>query len=356
MDTIITFLLFFIIFTVIVVAHEGGHFLVAKKCGIKVYEFMVGIGPALVSFNKGGTKYSLRLFPLGGACVYDDLAELGNDDEDRVYDDCHFRNAKVWDRIATVFAGPLFNFLLAFILGIFVISAVGVDRPVISDVMDGFPAKEAGIMGGDEILSLNNHRIFFYRELSMFTLFYKGGDNVSVEYLRDGKKYTTVIVPKYFEEEERYLFGFQGYVGRVKVNPIATLGYSIWEVKYWVESTIKSLGMLFNGGASVKDLSGPVGVAQVVGDTYTESKSDGVFYIWLNMLNIAILLSSNLGVMNLLPIPAFDGGKLCLLFFEAITKVKPSQKVEAAVNIVGFLCIISLMILVMFNDVSRLFG
>lgn len=355
MDNLVTILLFFIMFTVIVVAHEGGHLLIAKKSGIKVYEFMVGIGPTLISFTKGDTKYSLRLLPLGGACVYDDLSTLDSDEE-RVLDEHHFRNAGVWARIATVFAGPFFNFLLAFILSIFVVSAIGVDRPVIANVMDGFPAKEAGMQSGDEIVALNGHRIFFYRELSMFTLFYNSGDKVNIDYMRDGKRCSTVLIPKYYEEENRYLFGFSGYMGREKVNPIVTLGYSAWEVKYWVESTIKSLGMLFNGKASVNDLSGPVGVVQVVGDTYQESKPDGLYYIWLNMLNLAILLSANLGVMNLLPIPAFDGGKLCLLFFEAITKMKPTEKVEAVINVVGFFFIISLMVLVMFNDISRLVG
>lgn len=354
MDSVISIILFFLIFTLIVLAHEGGHCLIAKKCGIRVYEFMVGIGPAIAKFKKGDTKYSLRVLPFGGACIYDDIEALEKDEE-RVLDEHHFRNANVFDRIATVFAGPLFNFLFAFVLSVFVLSAVGVDRPIIYDVMDDYPAKEAGIKPGDEIVSLDGHRIFFYREISMFAMFYEDGEPVKLTYKRDGSKIDTILYPKYSEEDGRYLFGFMGSIGREKVNPIKTMGYAAMEVKYWIEATIKSIGMMFSGRFSMDDVAGPVGVAQVVGDTYTESKADGIYYIWINMMNIAILLSSNLGVMNLLPIPAFDGGRIVLLLYEAITKKKPSEKVEAVINMVGFALILSIMAIVMVHDVGRLF-
>lgn len=351
LDIIVEICLFLIIFTTIVVAHEGGHCIIAKKSGIRVHEFMVGVGPVLLEFTRNDTRYTLRLFPLGGACLYDSLDESDKNPED----EHSFANAPVWDRIATVFAGPFFNFLLAFFFSLFIVGSIGVDRPVIYAVMDDYPAKEAGIEAGDEIVSLNNEKIYLYRDISMFALFYKDGSSVDVTYKRDGQLYKTTIVPKYSEESERYLFGFAGSKGREKVGPLQVIAYSAYEVKYWIVSTIKSVGMLFSGEMSKDDLSGPVGVAQVVGKTYEDSKQDGLFYIWLNMLNIAVLLSANLGVMNLLPIPAFDGGRLVVLFVEVLRRKKADMKVEAAINVVGMVAILALMGYVMVNDISRFF-
>ena len=350
-DIIIEICLFFIIFTTIVVAHEGGHCIIAKKSGIRVNEFMVGVGPVIAEFTSNETRYTLRLLPLGGACIYDSLEES----ENKSLDEHSFSNANVWDRIATVFAGPFFNFLLAFFFSLFIVGSIGVDKPVIYKVMDDYPAKEAGIKSGDEIISLNNDRIRLYRDISMFTMFYESGESVEVKYKRDGEIFTTTLTPKYNEEEDRYLFGFAGSMGREKVGPFKVIGYSAYEVKYWIVSTVKGLGMMLSGSFSKDDLAGPVGVAQVVGDTYKESKQDGMFYVWLNMLNIAVLLSANLGVMNLLPIPAFDGGRLVLLFIEVIRRKKADVKVEAAINVVGMVAILALMGFVMVNDISRFF-
>lgn len=351
LDVVVEIILFFVIFTAIVVAHEGGHCLIAKKRGIRVNEFMVGIGPAIMSFERGGTKYSLRILPLGGACLYDSLDESLRDEND----EHAFMNSPVGDRIATVFAGPLFNFLLAFFFSLFIVGSIGIDRPIIHSVMDGYPAKEAGIKAGDEIVSLNGERIYLYRDISMFTLFYENGESVDVVYKRDGELYKTTLTPKFYEEENRYLFGFSGSMGRQKVGVLKVIGYSAYEVKYWISATIKSIGLMFKGRFSKDDLQGPVGVAQAIGDTYKESKQDGIYYVWLNMMSIAVLLSSNLGVMNLLPIPAFDGGRLLLLFVEVIRRKKADMKVEAVINVIGMIAILAIMGYVMINDISRLF-
>ena len=341
-------ILFLIIFTVIILVHEGGHFLLGKKSGIGVVEFSLGLGPTILGFTRNGTKYSLKLLPFGGACMFE--GEDGDSSSSTA-----FPNAPVWGRIATVAAGPIFNFLLAFFLSLFVIGSIGYDAPVIADVMEGYPAAEAGMQGGDQITKMGDTSIHLYREVSMYAQFHKTNETVKVEYIRDGEKFTTEITPQYSEEDGRYLFGFKGSVGRVKGNPIQVIGYSAYEVKYWIDVTFKSLGMLFTGQVSKDDISGPVGVAQVVGEVYEEAKPDGAYYVWLSMMNIAILLTANLGVMNLLPLPALDGGRLVFLIIEAIREKRVDPEKEGMVHFVGLVVLMAFMVFIMFNDISKLF-
>ena len=142
---------------------------------------------------------------------------------------------------------------------------------------------------------------------------------------------------------------------RVKAGPWETIKYGVYEVRYWILTTIDSLKMLFTGQVTINDMSGPVGVVDAIGTTYEQSKSDGVYYVWLNMLNISILLSANLGVMNLLPIPALDGGRLVFLIIEAVRRKRIDPEKEGMVHFVGLMALMVLMVVVMFNDVRKLF-
>lgn len=349
MDYIYKIILFIVIFLSIILIHEGGHLIISKKNGIGVSEFFVGFGPVVFQKEINGTKYSLRLIPFGGACVYEGL-----DDEEAYASKSAFTNAPVWRRIATVAAGPIANFFLAFFLGIFLIGSIGFDAPVISEVMDGYPAKEAGIMPGDVITKLDNTRIVVYKDIRSYTMFFQG-NSAKVEYLRDGQKYTTVITPKYDPESGRYLFGLIGPKEMTRANPLQVIRYSAHEVWYWIDLSYKSLGMIFQGRVTKDDVVGPVGVAQTVGDVYDESKDDGAYYVWLNMLNLTILLSSNIGVMNLLPLPALDGGRLLFLFIEVVRRKKMDQDKEAIIHFAGVVILAAFMIFIMMNDVSRFF-
>ena len=346
MGTVIKILLFFLIFTVIVVCHEGGHCLIGKKSGIGVKEFAIGLGPTLIGFTKGGTKYSIKALPFGGICIFE------GDDGDEASEGS-FRNAGVWQRIATVAAGPMMNFVLAFVLSVFVIASIGVDTPVLSSVMQGFPAEKAGLLAGDEIVSIAGRRISVYRDITLWTMVHEG-EPAEVVYRRDGELHSTVITPEYYEEAGRFLFGFTGPMEYVKMNPLQVLRYSAVEVRYWIEVTIKSLGMLGRGKYSVNDLAGPVGVAQIVGEVYEDSKSDGAYYVWLNMLNLTVLLTADLGVMNLLPLPALDGGRLLFLLIEAVTRKRPSARTEGIITLIGASFLVMLMVFVMVNDIMRL--
>ena len=142
---------------------------------------------------------------------------------------------------------------------------------------------------------------------------------------------------------------------RTKLDPVGVLKYSAYEVKYWIATTIDGLKLLVSGRLGLNDMSGPVGVVNMIGSTYEESKSDGGFYVWLNMLNISILLTANLGVMNLLPLPALDGGRLVFLFLEAIRRKRIDPEKEGMVHMIGLLALMLLMVVIMFNDVRKLF-
>ncbi len=335
------------IFSVIIIIHEFGHFLLAKLNGITVVEFSLGMGPRILSTVKGGTRYSWKLLPFGGSCMM-----LGEDESNK--EKGAFGSKSVWARMAVIAAGPIFNFLLAFVLSVLVIGSIGYDKPQIRGIVEGYSADEAGMQAGDVIKKMNGKTIHFYREVSNYTTFHQG-ETVHVVYERDGQEYEATLVPKQ-AEDGRMILGITGSSSyREKTNPVETLKYSVYEVKYWIETTIESLGMMMQGKVSLDDVSGPVGVVSVIGETYEESAKDGGFYIWINMLNISILLTANLGVVNLLPIPALDGGRLVFLIIEAVRGKKIDEEKEGMIHLVGMALLMALMIVVMFNDVRKIF-
>lgn len=336
-----------LIFSILIIFHELGHFWLAKANGIRVNEFSLGLGPTLFGVTKGETKYSLKLLPFGGACMME--GEDGESSDERA-----FGNKSVWARISVVAAGPAFNFIMALVFSFILVCNIGYDIPVISDVTPGYAAEEAGMQSGDKILKMNGKNIHFYREISSYSM-YHAGETVEITYERDGEKYQTTLVPKYDEELGRYLYGFQGMVENTHGNLWENMKYSVYEVKYWISTTLGSLKLLVTGGVSINDMSGPVGIVDVIGDSYEESVSYGYYAAFLQMLYICIILAANLGVMNLLPIPALDGGRLVFLIVEAIRRKKIDPEKEGMVHFVGIVLLFALMIVVMFNDIRKIF-
>ena len=348
MVVVLNILVAILVFSLLVLFHELGHFSLAKLNGIRVNEFSLGLGPTIFGFTKGETKYSLKLLPFGGACMME--GEDENSDDDRA-----FNKKGVWARISVVAAGPIFNFIMAFVFSAIVLGFVGVDKPVLTDVIDGYAAQEAGLQAGDVIVGMGGKDIHFYREVSVYSTFHVG-EPVEIVYERDGQEYTTTLVPKYDEELGRYLYGFIASGAREKVGFFPTIGYAFCEVGYYIDTTIQSLKLMFTGGVTVNDLSGPVGIVQNMGEVYEESvENDGYFYALLNMMNWAIMLSANLGVMNLLPIPALDGGRLVFLVIEAIRGKAISPEKEGMVHMIGIILLFGLMFVVMFNDIRKIF-
>ncbi len=420
-----------IIFSVVIFIHELGHFLLAKWNHIVVEEFSIGMGPRLVSFERGGTRYSLKVFPIGGSC-----AMMGEDLEDTRQGS--FQGASVWGRISVVAAGPVFNFLLSFLLSVIIVGAVGSDTPRIVEVAEGSNAEAAGLEAGDIIEEFNGYHVDLGKDLYVYTYLneLEAGETVEMTVLRDGEK---VELSFALDANERYLLGlnrsgdgtmtvdsliagmpledagleagdvitsvdgyeiesaedYDAYIAEhplsdqevtltyerdgleyeVTIVPavyrtpslgfsynlssekkegIEILEYGFYEVKYMVRSTLMSLRELVRGGLGMNDLSGPVGVVDAIGDTYEASKSEGTLILWMNLLNMAVLLSANLGVMNLLPLPALDGGRLVFLIIEAIRRKPGNRQIEGAVHFAGFVLLMCLMVFIVYSDIMKL--
>jgi len=266
-----------------------------------------------------------------------------------------FPNKNVWQRISVVFAGPFFNFILAFVCAFVVICFTGYDAPVIYQTIDGYPAAEAGLTAGDTIVSINGHHVHFASDVRAYSLFHLGED-ATIVYKRDGVKYTTTVVPKYSEEDGTYLYGFQWSGVAKKDNIFANFGHAFYEVRYYIYVTLQSLRSLVTGGASMNDLSGPVGIVSTVGNDYEAAVAyGGLRSGFLMLMEWMILLSANLGVMNLLPLPALDGGRLVFLIVEAIRRKKVDPNKEGFVHMIGIVLLLLLMVIVMFNDIRKLF-
>lgn len=354
-----TIILFIIVFGVVVISHELGHFLIGRKNGIRVVEFAVGMGPTLFSFMAGGTKCSLKLLPFGGACMFE--GEDGLEREQGISaeraetgEGVAFTEAGVWARIATVFAGPFFNFILAFLIALILTAFTGVDLPVVGTVMEGSAASEAGLRQGDVITGIGHEPIHFYREVSMISSLNQG-EKMEITYERNGEKAHTALTPQYSEEDGRYYMGITNGGEYLECNPLQVFQYGFYEVEYWVKLTYKSLAMLIRGKMTKDDVAGPVGIAQVVGTSYDQAeKAYGTSYAILMMLQIVVLLSVNLGIMNLLPLPALDGGRLAFMFVEVLRgKPVPPEK-EGMVHFAGLVVLMVLMVFIMYNDIMRL--
>lgn len=358
-----TIIFFLIIFSVIVVGHEGGHFIVAKINGIHVVEFTVGLGPKLLHFKAGGTEFSIRALPFGGACIFENPDEADDkkdeDEEDKLVNDIvedknrkSFKDASVWSRIATVVAGPLFNVILAYILGLFIVFFCGESGTTISSVTPDMPAYEAGMQAGDKITKINGERIYLFSEIRLMA-FVDNHETWKVEYEREGQRYETVVTPVFTNSTTRVI-GIESK-DFIDCSNLKMFKYSFLEVRYWVKATFKSLKMLFTGRLTKDDVSGPVGMAQIIDTTIDETKQYGVFTVILNMVNIAVLLSVNLGIMNMLPFPALDGGRLLFLLVEAVIRKPVPQKFEAVVHGAGIIILLLLSVFVLINDITKFF-
>lgn len=335
-----------LVFSTIVCVHELGHFLLAKANGIRVNEFSIGMGPRLLSMVKGETRYSLKLLPLGGSC------EMGEDDADDISEGS-FNSKSVWARIAVVAAGAIFNFILAFLFSVIVVGYTGYDEPVISGVSEGYAAEVKGMQAGDRIIEMNGKRTHLWREVTNYNRFHQG-ETVELVYERDGKQYEVTLEPKK-GEDDYYRLGLLSPESYTKGNVFRTFQYAVYEVKFWICTTLESLEMLITGAIGLNNLSGPVGIVNMVDDSYQATKDSGAMIVLMQMLYIGILLSANLGVMNLLPLPALDGGRLVFLFIEAIRRKRVPPEKEGIVHGIGMVLLLALMAFVMFNDIKRLF-
>lgn len=337
-----------LLFSAIVIFHELGHFLLAKANKIRVDEFSLGLGPTLIGKKIGETKFSLKLLPFGGACM------MGEDDADDVSEGS-FNSKSVWARISVIAAGPVFNLILAWVLCFIMVSWVGYVSPVISGVQDGYAAAEQGMQAGDRITRVNGKRVYLWEEINLYNQLNFDGEDMEITFERDGEEMTVSVEPRMLEDDLYPRMGIMGQSERVRPGIFGSAQYALYTVRYWVNYTFESLKMLVTGKVGIKQMSGPVGIVSMVDETYQQSIAISIQSMVLSMINFAILLTANLGILNLLPIPALDGGRLVFLVIEAVRGKRVPPEKEGMVHFVGLAALMALMVVVLFNDVMRLF-
>ena len=336
-----------IIFSLTIIFHELGHFILAKINKIRVDEFSLGLGPTLIGKNIGGTFFCLKLLPFGGACM------MGEDDADDMSEGS-FNSKSVWARMSVIAAGPVFNLILAWILCSIMVGWIGYSSATVTDVSEGYSAAEEGVRAGDVIKEINGRNIHIWNDISLYNLTHPNETSLEVVLERNGEEYTVEIEPRQLEGDA---YAKLGVVGGEYVKPgfFGTMQYGAYTVKYWINYSIDSLRMLVTGQLGLQDLSGPVGIVAVVDDVYESAAPSGILTIVLSLMNFGTLLSANLGVVNLLPIPALDGGRLVFLFLEALRGKPIAREKEGFIHMIGLIALMALMVVVFFNDIFRLF-
>lgn len=347
----------FLVFSFIVFFHEWGHFLLARWGGIGVEEFAIGMGPKLWSKKRGDTLYSIRLLPIGGFC-----AMLGEDSAGSglsgtaaatiASDPRAFNNRPLKARILAVLAGPVFNFILAFIFAVILLLAAGaVTTTEISKVDPEYPAYQAGIQVGDKLLAINGHQILDPMEASTY-LIVEGGQPVEVDVLRGAEKLKFTLTPKPVDRggQTVYMIGI-GYA-YIQPNFLEVFYYALIKLLSMIKITAFSLFALITGKVSLSMLSGPVGIVNSLSKSYDGGMAIRQYIAIFS--SQVVLLSANLGVMNLLPIPALDGGRLVFLFLEGLRGKPIDQKKEGYIHMAGFVLLMLLMAVIFYSDIVKL--
>ena len=348
-----TLIIFILILGLIIFIHELGHFIMAKKHGIYVYEFSLGFGPKLFSFHRKNdeTEYMIKLIPLGGYVM---LAGETDEDDKKVKDNQKLCNKTFLQKMSVMVAGVFNNFLLGFVI-IFILALVyGTEFSTtkLYDIPKNFPLYEAGARDGDIITKINGKSVNNYDDIqTMLAIVNEGKDKtitITLKKQEDGKLVSYKIKPKLDEETKNYYYGI-GIKFEKGKGLWDAIRYSFGKFITIFKSLIVIIGSLVTGKLGVNSLSGPVGIYQVVGEA---SKCKMAIY---SLLYLTAYLSINVGFMNILPFPAFDGGQAFLLIIEKITGKKISMKVKSIINGIGFALLMALMIYVTIKDVIKLF-
>ena len=359
----------------IVLFHEFGHFLAARLFGVGVVEFSVGFGPRLLSHvsKKSGTRYSLKLFPLGGSCAMmgeledeeteageerlEDTGAAGKDTAGELLGGSFLEQSPI-ARFCIIAAGPVFNFILAYVLAVVILSWAGYDAPVLVGTTEGQPAQEVGMAAGDVITAIEGRSIHFSRDIQLYNLT-GDGSPMEVAYKRyeetSGRweERSTVLTP--IEISGQHYFGFQlaGYRQPVESVPRLFL-YGVYEVQFWIRSVVDSLKLMAAGRVSGDDIAGPVRIVTIIDETVEQNLSYGFVTVIMNLFNLTVMFSANLGVMNLIPIPALDGGRLLFILIEMIFRRPVNRKIENAMILTGMALLMTFMAVVLWNDIRFL--
>lgn len=329
-----TLILSAVLFVLLIFPHELGHFTVAKAVGVKVNEFSFGMGPALFKKQKGETLYSIRLIPVGGYCAME--GEDGGSDDER-----SFANKPAWAKLAVLFAGAAMNLLIAVLVITIINLAVGTISTSVAEVNKQGPAYEAGIREGDKILAVNGNEIKEWRDIGERI---SDSDKVEITYERDGECYTETMIPAEAEDGRKIV----GITAGREHSFIQSVKYGFLGTGNMIKAIFESIRMLLTGEAPVSDLAGPVGIFSMVGQT----REYGIMFFGF----LVAFISVNLAVLNLLPLPALDGGRILFVLVRKISGGRITDEMEGSVHMVGMALLLLLFVFATWNDIGRLFS
>lgn len=373
-------------FLVMVSLHEFGHFITAKLMGFKILEYAIGFGPVILKSKKSEIQYSLRAIPFGGYCKFE--GEDTESDDPRA-----FSNRPVWQRIIVVAAGGISNVILGFLLFLIIVPFVSpVSTNVVQEVVPNSYIEEIGVQPGDRIISIDGKKVNFYNDITLYTQNFKSGEESELVVKRNGEKKKFIFKPShsvtsytYTEdgvevkssmngvEEETQLYPYseqmpedESLIGKTETSDRLIIGFrpmqkditvfNVWgeawnETRFVVKLVYSSLWQMITGKVGMEQVSGPVGVVSEVNNAVNSGPDS-----WLYILNLTALLTINLGVFNLLPVPALDGGRLFFMLIELIRRKPIPVEKEGMVHAIGFLLLIGFIIFVSFHDIIKLFG
>ncbi len=323
-----------ILFVLLIFPHELGHFLVAKGVGVKVNEFSFGMGPAIFQRQKGETLYSVRIIPIGGYCAME--GEDGDSDDER-----SFAKKPAWAKLSVLFAGAGMNILIAIAVLSLITGIIGMPTTVVDKVQAGSPAYEAGIRTGDKIIEIDQKKIKEWKDVA--TIISESDKTTEIVLERDDGKVIVHVMPTMAEDGRKFI----GIATKSSHNAFTAIGNGVKATWNMTKEIFASFKMLISGDAPVSDIAGPIGIITMVNDT----NQYGLYYFGF----LVAFISLNLAIINLLPFPALDGGRILFVFIRAITGKKITDEVEGKVHMIGMLLLIGLLLFATWNDIVRLF-
>ena len=323
---------------VLVIPHEWGHMTVARWCGVKINEFSVGMGPLIFKKKKGDTQYSLRLLPLGGYCAMEG-------EEESVDSPTSYSSKSNAQKIAILLAGVTMNIIIAVIAVTISLCIAGVVVNTLDSVVPGSPADKAGLQAGDAIIAINGEKTGTWEQVVEKISSYKEAATLEITYRRGSETGTASVTPEYSDENGGYLIGIvagttNDFWTCAKMGPATT-----WELN---KSLIQGFKMLFTGHVGRDDIAGPVGLVKIVG-----AASD---YGLASYLMLLAIVSLNLAIFNLIPIPGLDGGKIFFILLKIISGGRINDDMEYKATVIGMAVLLTLFALITINDVMNLFG
>ena len=326
--------------------HELGHFITAKMTGMRVDEFAIGFGPKLLSKKRGETIYSLRAIPLGG---FNDIA--GMDPDNNTAGERGFCAKPVLSRMIVILAGAAMNFVLPIILFFVIFATIGAGKPadeaIIGNVIQGMSAEKAGLKAGDKILTFDGKEVTSWIDFTEKVKAVKAGENILLTYERDGVTDEAVVSPTFDEQEQRAFVGVESSIAYEPKSVSESFNLAIERTKDLTVFMIESIVRLFREPEQTENLAGPIGIVQMSGQVAERG--------FVPLLNFAALLSINLGIVNLLPVPVLDGGHFVNLFIEAVRGKPLGSKAIAYTQRVGIALLLMLMLFATKNDIVRVF-